>query len=152
MDFSLSAKAEDTCARMWDFMVEEVFPAERVYGEWREANDPHGHPPVLEELKASARKRACGICSFHMCRELSNLEYAPIAEISGWSPVIAPRGDQLPGARHRNMETLHLFGTEEQKRRGLEPLLQGEVRVRVRDDRARGGLLRRHQHHPANSP
>lgn len=128
MDFSLSAKAEDTCARMWDFMLEEVFPAEPVYAEWREANDPHGHPPVLEELKASARKRGLWNLFLPEVSGLSNLEYAPVAEISGWSPVIAPEAINCQAPDTGNMETLHLFGTEEQKRRWLEPLLQGEVR------------------------
>ena len=57
MDFALSAKAEDVCGRMWDFMREHVFPAEPVYEEWRakRGHDDHGTPPVLEELKAEAR-------------------------------------------------------------------------------------------------
>jgi len=57
MDFALSPKAEDTCGRMWDFMRKHVFPAEPVYSQWLATNDPHGHPPVMEELKAEARKR-----------------------------------------------------------------------------------------------
>lgn len=128
MDFSLSAKAEDTCARMWDFMLEEVFPAEPVYAEWRVANDPHAHPPVLEELKASARKRGLWNLFLPEVSGLSNLEYAPVAEISGWSPVIAPEAINCQAPDTGNMETLHLFGTDEQKQRWLEPLLQGEVR------------------------
>jgi acyl-CoA dehydrogenase len=57
MDFAQSAKAEDVSARMWAFMREEVFPAEAEYAQWRAKNDPHAHPPVIELLKESARKR-----------------------------------------------------------------------------------------------
>ena len=57
MDFALSTKAEEVSARMWAFMREEIFPAETEYETWRANNDPHAHPPVLERLKASARRR-----------------------------------------------------------------------------------------------
>ena len=92
MDFALSDKAEDVTGRMWDFMREHVFPAEKVYDEWRAAlgYDDHGHPPVLEELKAEARKRDLWNLFHHELAGLSNLEYASVAEITGWSPVIAP--------------------------------------------------------------
>jgi acyl-CoA dehydrogenase len=54
MDFALSAKAQDVCDRLWDFMREQVFPAEPVYDAWRaeRGHDNHEHPPVLEKLKA----------------------------------------------------------------------------------------------------
>ena len=51
MDFELSPAAEEVSARMWTFMREEVFPAEKEYEQWRANNDPHAHPPVLERLK-----------------------------------------------------------------------------------------------------
>src|SRR5689334_25359022 len=59
---------------------------------------------------------------------LSNLDYAAVAEISGWSPVIAPEAINCQAPDSGNMEVLHMFGTEEQKKRWLEPLLAGQIR------------------------
>jgi acyl-CoA dehydrogenase len=130
MDFALSARAEDVCGRMWDFMRERVFPAEPVYDEWRAArgHDNHDHPPVVEELKLEARKRGLWNLFHHELGGLSNLEYASVAEIMGWSPAIAPEATNCGAPDTGNMETLMLFGTPEQKQRWLEPLLEGEIR------------------------
>jgi len=128
MDFAQSAKAEDVSARMWAFMREEVFPAESEYAQWRAKNDPHAHPPVIELLKESARKRELWNLFLPDISGLSNVEYAAVAEISGWSPVIAPEAINCQAPDTGNMETLHLFGTPEQKARWLDPLLSGEIR------------------------
>jgi len=128
MDFGLSPAAEEVCARMWGFMREEVFPAEREYEQWRASHDPHAHPPVLERLKESARKRELWNLFLPALSGLSNLDYAAVAEISGWSPVIAPEAINCQAPDTGNMETLHLFATPEQKRQWLEPLLAGEIR------------------------
>jgi acyl-CoA dehydrogenase len=130
MDFALSARAEDVCGRMWDFMREQVFPAEPVYEAWRAArgHDDHGTPPVLEELKAEARTRGLWNLFHHELGGLSTVEYASVAEISGWSPVIAPEVTNCGAPDTGNMETLMLFGTPEQKEQWLTPLLEGEIR------------------------
>jgi acyl-CoA dehydrogenase len=128
MDFSLSAKAEETCSRMWDFMREEVFPAEGEYNTWRETHDPHALPPVVDRLKESAKKRGLWNLFLPELSGLTNLEYAAVAEISGWSPVIAPEAMNCQAPDTGNMETLHLFGTDAQKERWLAPLLSGEIR------------------------
>jgi acyl-CoA dehydrogenase len=130
MDFALSDRAQDVCGRMWDFMRESVFPAEPVYEQWRAArgHDDHGTPPVLEELKQEARKRGLWNLFHHELGGLTNLEYASVAEITGWSPVIAPEVINCGAPDTGNMETLMLFGTEEQKARWLQPLLEGEIR------------------------
>ncbi|MGY1694071.1 MULTISPECIES: acyl-CoA dehydrogenase family protein [unclassified Geodermatophilus] len=130
MDFALSARAEDVCGRMWDFMREQVFPAETVYEEWRAArgHDDHAHPPVLEDLKKEARARGLWNLFHHELGGLTNLEYASVAEIMGWSPVIAPEVTNCGAPDTGNMETLMMFGTPEQKQRWLEPLLEGEIR------------------------
>jgi acyl-CoA dehydrogenase len=130
MDFAPSAKAEDVCGRMWDFMREHVFPAEPVYEEYRASlgYDDHSTPPVIEELKAEARKRGLWNLFHHELGGLSNLEYASVAEITGWSPVIAPEAINTGAPDTGNMETLMLFGTPEQKERWLNPLLEGEIR------------------------
>jgi acyl-CoA dehydrogenase len=130
MDFALSARAEDVCGRMWDFMRDQVFPAEPVYGQWRRerGHDDHGTPPVLEDLKAEARKRGLWNLFHHELGGLSNVEYASVAEITGWSPVIAPEVINCGAPDTGNMETLMLFGTPEQKEQWLTPLLEGELR------------------------
>ena len=130
MDFALSARAEDVCGRMWDFMREHVFPAEPVYDQWRakQGYDNHDHPPVLEDLKAEARKRGLWNLFHHELGGLTNLEYASVAEIMGWSPTIAPEATNCGAPDTGNMETLMLFGTPEQKERWLNPLLEGEIR------------------------
>src|SRR4051812_50160434 len=125
MDFALSARADDVCGRMWDFMREQVFPAEPVYDQWRAArgHDDHEHPPVLEGLKVEARKRGLWNLFSPELGELTNLEYASVAEITGWSPTIAPEVTNCGAPDTGNMETLMLFGTPEQKERWLQPLL-----------------------------
>src|SRR5664280_1454209 len=128
MDFAPSAKGEDVCARMWAFMVEEVFPAEAEYARWRVDNDPHVQPPVLERLKVSARVRGLWNLFLPDISGLSNVEYAGVAEISGWSPVIAPEAINCQAPDTGNMETLHLFGSPEQKAQWLAPLKTGEIR------------------------
>jgi acyl-CoA dehydrogenase len=128
MDFALSPKAEDTCGRMWDFMRKHVFPAEPVYSQWLATNDPHGHPPVMEELKAEARKRGLWNLFLPELSGLSNLEYASVAEISGWSPVIAPEAINCQAPDTGNMETLHMFASPEQKQQWLDPLMDGTIR------------------------
>ena len=128
MDFALSPKAEELSARMWDFMREEVFPAEAEYYGHLAEHGQYGLPPVVERLKASARKR--GLWNLFLPAEsgLSNVDYAALAEISGWSPVIAPEAINCQAPDTGNMEVLHMFGTDEQKQRWLEPLLAGEIR------------------------
>jgi acyl-CoA dehydrogenase len=130
MDFSLSARAEDVCGRMWDFMREQVFPAESVYEQWRaeRGHDNHEHPPVLEDLKAEARKRGLWNLFHHELGGLSNLEYASVAEIMGWSPTLAPEATNCGAPDTGNMETIMMFGTPELKERWLDPLLEGEIR------------------------
>ena len=128
MDFALSVRAEDLSDRMWDFMRAEVFPAEEAYYRHLADHGQHDHPPIVEVLKESARRR--GLWNLFLPAEsgLTNLEYAPIAEISGWSPVIAPEAINCQAPDTGNMEVLHMFGTDEQKERWLTPLLSGEIR------------------------
>ena len=129
MDFAPSDHVVDLQERLWAFMREEVFPAEPVYEQQRvAADDPHAVPPVLDELKASARGRGLWNLFLPDVSGLSNLEYASLAEITGWSGELAPQALNCNAPDTGNMETLHLFGTDEQKARWLEPLLEGEIR------------------------
>ena len=132
VDFAPSAAAKDYTARMRAFLDEAVLPAEKVYEAWREerrgTSAEHELPPIVEELKSEARQRGLWNLFLPDISGLSNLEYAAVAEVSGWSPVIAPEAINCQAPDTGNMETLHLFGTTEQKQRWLEPLLAGEIR------------------------
>ncbi|MQY29402.1 acyl-CoA dehydrogenase family protein [Nocardia aurantia] len=114
------------------FMDEQVYPAEPVYEEQMAASgDPHHHPRILEDLKAEARRR--GLWNlFHPHPQwgpgLSNLEYAPLAEIMGHSPALAPEACNCAAPDTGNMEVFTLFGTAAHHERWLQPLLEGEIR------------------------
>ncbi|TQR85797.1 acyl-CoA dehydrogenase [Mycobacterium hodleri] len=130
MDFARSDKAQDYHQRLTDFMVEHVFPAEHSYDQYRleAGRDDHTVPPVVEELKKLARDR--GLWNLFLPSEsgLTNLEYSPLAELSGWSMELAPEALNCAAPDTGNMETLHLFATPEQSKQWLEPLLNGEIR------------------------
>jgi acyl-CoA dehydrogenase len=128
MDFMLSAKAEEHSSRMWEFMREEVFPSEAPWAAHLRIHGEHTHPPVMEKLKESARRRGLWNLFLPQLSGLSNVEYAALAEISGWSPVIAPEAINCQAPDTGNMETLELFATPEQRERWLTPLLDGEIR------------------------
>jgi acyl-CoA dehydrogenase len=131
MDFQPTERALDFADRLRAFVDERVLPAEPVYSrQLEEAGDPHAQPAVMEELKSEARRR--GLWNlFHPDPAygpgLTNLEYAPLAEITGRSPI-APEAVNCAAPDTGNMEVLSLFGTEEQKDRWLRPLLDGEIR------------------------
>ena len=128
MDFALSPAAQGACDRMWDFMREHVLPAEPAYERWRASHGNHDLPPVIEDLKAEARRRGLWNLFLPAVSGLSNVDYAPVAEISGWSPVIAPEAINCQAPDTGNMETLHMFASPEQKRQWLDPLLDGTIR------------------------
>jgi acyl-CoA dehydrogenase len=128
MDFEPSAKAREYQAKLQQFMDEQVYPAEAVYTAWRKDNDPHTLPPIIEELKAQARARGLWNLFLPDVSGLSNLEYAPLAELTGHSPELAPEAVNCAAPDTGNMEVLHMFGTEEQRKQWLEPLLAGEIR------------------------
>ena len=125
-----SPRARELQDRMVTFMRERILPAEAEYLAHRRAAGPDGHvvPPVIEELKKQAQ--AQGLWNLFLPAEsgLTQLEYAPIAELSGWSLDIAPEAINCAAPDTGNMELLHLLGSEQQKRAWLEPLLAGEIR------------------------
>ncbi|WP_442972033.1 acyl-CoA dehydrogenase family protein [Rhodococcus sp. P1Y] len=112
-------------------MDSHVYPAESVYDEqMRELGDPHGQPQIIEDLKKEARSR--GLWNlFHPHPEwgpgLTNLEYAPLAEIMGRS-LLAPEACNCNAPDTGNMEVFTLFGTDEHKEKYLKPLLDGTIR------------------------
>jgi acyl-CoA dehydrogenase len=128
--FEMSDRAKKYRADLLEFMDERIYPAEAVYDEqMRASGDPHFHPPILEELKAEARTR--GLWNlFHPHPEwgpgLTNLEYAPLAEIMGRSHI-ASEACNCNAPDTGNMEVLTLFGTDEHKEKYLKPLLDGTM-------------------------
>ena len=125
-----SERAQLLHERLVEFMRERVLPAEADNEAYRAAAGPNDHtvPPVVEELKREARSR--GLWNLFLPAEsgLTQLEYAPLAELSGWSNDLAPEALNCQAPETGNMVLLHLFGTPEQKERWLRPLLDGEIR------------------------
>ncbi|KUF13521.1 acyl-CoA dehydrogenase family protein [Streptomyces silvensis] len=132
MDFGYDTRTEELRARLLAFMDEHVLPAERVAEEQRAAlASPWDTPAVVGELKAEARRQGLWNLFLPDARDgagLTNLQYAPLAEITGRSPHLAPTAVNCAAPDTGNMEVLHQFGTEEQRKRWLEPLLAGEIR------------------------
>jgi acyl-CoA dehydrogenase len=132
MDFAASSRAIDLQSVAEEFMRECVYPAEPTFAA-QVAADPQrwDAPPVVGELKVEARKR--GLWNLFLPHPgwgagLSNLDYAPVAEISGRSPALAPEAMNCSPPDTGNMELLAMFGTDEQQQQWLVPLLEGEIR------------------------
>jgi len=130
MNFEPSEAVTQRVEQLHAFMAEHVIPNEQVFrDELAQADNRFATPPVVERLKEKAQ--AAGLWNLFKPiahgGELSNLDYAPLAEIMGrvwWAPEVFNCNAPDTG----NMETLMLFGTEEQKERWLTPLLAGDIR------------------------
>ena len=132
MDFALSPTAQALQEKLLAYMDDYVYPAEAVWEEQMAASgDPHFHAPIIEDLKREAR--AQGLWNLFLPHEtqwtdgLSNVDYAPLCEILGRSPI-ASEALNCSAPDTGNMEILTMFGTDEQKERWLLPLLEGEIR------------------------
>jgi acyl-CoA dehydrogenase len=131
MDFDAGPKVAALAGSLREFMTQEVLPAESLYDEQvRASGDPHFHPPVMEELKSKARE--AGLWNLYMPDPdlgpgLTNLEYAPLAEIMGAS-LIGPEAFNCSAPDTGNMEVLARYGSSAHKEQWLEPLLAGEIR------------------------
>ena len=149
MDFSFSPRVEELRAQILDFMDSHVYPAEKTYREQsRASGDVQFHPPVVEDLKEEARKR--GLWNLFMPEDrfgagLTNLEYAPLAEITGRSMPRA-RGAELRRARHRQ----HGDPRRVRHAGAAEGMAAAAARRRdplvLRDDRAGRRVVRRDEH------
>jgi acyl-CoA dehydrogenase len=129
VDFTLSDRSRELQERLAAFMDECVYPAEAVYARGRATSlDPHHVPPVVGELKVEARSRGLWNLFLPGVSGLSNVEYAPLAELMGHSPVLAAEACNCSAPDTGNMELLHMFGTGEQQLQWLDPLLEGEIR------------------------
>jgi len=130
MNFTPSDRVTELSAELLRFMQEHVEPNEAVFREQlADADNRFATPPIIETLKTKAR--SAGLWNLFQPvahgGQLSNLEYAPLAEIMGrvwWAPEVFNCNAPDTG----NMETLMLFGTDEQKERWLDPLLEGKIR------------------------
>jgi acyl-CoA dehydrogenase len=131
VDFGFSEKSTDLQKQVRDFMDAQVFPNEEIYvRQVEESGDPFFHPPIMEELKAKAR--SAGLWNLFLPDPewgagLSNLEYAPLAELMGRS-ILAPEVFNCSAPDTGNMEVLSQYGTREQQEQWLLPLLNGEIR------------------------
>ncbi|CAN5326551.1 MAG: acyl-CoA dehydrogenase family protein [Nocardioides sp.] len=131
MDFAYDEKTQELIEKLTAFMDECVYPAEpRFWEELEAAPDVWGHPPVIDDLKTEARRR--GLWNLFLPGDqgagLTNLQYAPLAEILGRSLHLAPTATNCAAPDTGNMEVLSQFGTETQKAQWLAPLLDGEIR------------------------
>jgi acyl-CoA dehydrogenase len=133
MDFAFDARTEELRARLLEFMDTHVYPAEPVFAAQIAALDNRWAwttVPVLGELRQQAR--SLGLWNLFLPGEggagLTNLQYAPLAEITGRSLTLAPAALNCAAPDTGNMEVLATFGTPGQQERWLRPLLDGEIR------------------------
>jgi acyl-CoA dehydrogenase len=132
MDFSHNARTVEYLERLQSFMDERVYPAEAIQEEQVAAQRNRVEAtPILQELKVEARSR--GLWNLFLPDPefgpgLKNIEYAPLAELTGRSLELAPEAVNSSAPDTGNMEVIYHFGTEEQKERWLLPLLNGEIR------------------------
>ncbi|TQM09005.1 acyl-CoA dehydrogenase family protein [Pseudonocardia kunmingensis] len=132
MEFAFDARTEELRAQLLTFMDEAVYPAEQTFHDQLDAlENPWAWStvPVLAELRAAARSR--GLWNLFLPGEhgagLTNLQYAPLAEITGRSGI-APAAINCSAPDTGNMEVLSMFGSEMQRKEWLDPLLAGEIR------------------------
>ena len=130
MNFEFSGKVADLQNRLQTFMDEHIYSNEKPYQDQIREGDRWKIPPLMEDLKAKAR--AAGLWNLFLPDSeygagLTNLEYAPLCEIMGRSPM-APEVFNCSPPDTGNMEVLVRYGTQEQKQRWLKPLLNGEIR------------------------
>jgi acyl-CoA dehydrogenase len=129
--FQVSARAKEIYQKLSAFMETHIYPNERLFREQIEAGGRWKPAPITEELKSKAQSE--GLWNLFLPEseygaQLSNLEYAPMAEMMGRSPVFAPEVFNCSAPDTGNMEVLVRYGTPEQKERWLKPLLEGKIR------------------------
>ena len=134
MDFSYSPRTQELQAKVRQFMEDHIYPNEQRYWDELKANTEAGKRwtplPVIEELKPKARERDLWnlfLPESEYGAGLTNLEYAPLCEIMGRSPI-APEVFNCSAPDTGNMEVLVRYGTPEQKKQWLDPLLEGRIR------------------------
>jgi len=131
LGFQVSQRAKEIYQRLHEFMEAHVYPNESLFRSQIESGDRWQPAQITEELKQKAK--AEGLWNLFLPEseygaQLSNLEYAPMAELMGRSSGFAPEIFNCSAPDTGNMEVLVRYGTDEQKKRWLEPLLNGEIR------------------------
>jgi acyl-CoA dehydrogenase len=131
MDFEPDPTTDELRGKLLDFMDRHVYPAEPVFAEQVADGPQWSSPPILATLKDEARRR--GLWNLFLPDHplgggLTNLQYAPLAEITGRSPLLAPEALNCSAPDTGNMEVLALYGTPQQQERWLRPLLDGTIR------------------------
>ena len=130
MSFEFSDKVKDLAERTEAFMDEHILPNEKTYHDQVEEHGWDRAPPIIDDLKAKARAQGLWnmfLPDSDLGHGLSNLEYAPLCEIMGRSQIAA-EAFNCSAPDTGNMEVLERYGTEEQKKEWLEPLLEGKIR------------------------
>lgn len=157
MEFEYDGRTRELRENLLDFMDTHIEPAEAVFHGQLDGLDNKwawDSVPVLKELRDAARAR--GLWNLFLPGAdgagLTNLQYAPLAEISGRGLQLAPAVMNCSAPDTGNMEVLHMFGTAEQKERWLRPLMDGDNPVEFRDDRTERRLLRCHQRRYVDRP
>jgi acyl-CoA dehydrogenase len=130
VDLEMSSKVSELHLRIGDFMAKHIYPNERQFYRESEQLGPWRVAPILEELKGNAK--AQGLWNLFLPNSergagLTNSEYAPLCEIMGRSHL-APEVFNCSAPDTGNMETIERYGTPEQKKQWLEPLLAGTIR------------------------
>ena len=131
MNFDYSPKVNELRERVAEFMSANVYPNEAAYTDFiAQADDRWTIPPIMEEMKVKARE--AGLWNLFLPESdygagLTNLEYAPLAELMGRS-LIAPEAFNCAAPDTGNMEVLVRYGSDAHKQEWLEPLLRGEIR------------------------
>ena len=134
MDFGYTPTVEQWRERVQAFLDEVILPAEPTFRDQvlaQASTNPWGRPPIMAELKAQARER--GLWNLFLPGTehgagLTNLEYAPLAELSGRSPMLAPEAMNCAAPDSGNMEVFAHFASPALQERWLEPLLDGTIR------------------------
>jgi acyl-CoA dehydrogenase len=127
MDFDYSAKTVELQNRLGEFFDEHIYPNEKAFTKEVDSGDRWQPSSLIESLKSLAKERGLWNLFLPDISGLSNLEYAPLAELMGrvtWASEVFNCSAPDTG----NMEVLHLYGSDEQKKMWLEPLLDGEIR------------------------
>ena len=130
MNFEFSNKVIELQNKLTNFMNENVYKNEEVFEDQLEKNGRWSIPPILEELKEKAQKEGLWnlfLPESHLGAGLKNIEYAPLCEIMGRSPIGAEIFN-CSAPDTGNMEVFVRYGTDDQKEKWLRPLLNGEIR------------------------
>lgn len=136
MDFAPDARTAELTGRVRAFLDERVLPAEpELDAQLAASPDDWSPPPVVRDLQAAAREQGLwnlflpgGGPAGDRGAGLTNLQYAPLAELTGWSPRLAPAAFNCAAPDTGNMELLAHFGTPDQQREWLDPLLDARIR------------------------